>query len=251
MSDPGSEPLSSPPTPESAPEPTALWEDFIDVFFSPASVFERRKGWSAWPVLLGLTVVMVALFVSWQRLVGPVMDLEMQRAVAARVAEAPDMDPAQVEQMRAASRIFGPVGVAITFPLGVLLMAVVTLGLTRLFGATAGFAGVMGVMVYSQVVRPLQFVAGILQSFVLDVTRMDSVHDLSLSLARFLDQPEASSVMVNLAARVDVFILWATALIAIGLRVATGLSRSSAWVVAVLIWLLAAMPAAIGALTAG
>lgn len=245
MSDTAGDPLSSSPTPESPPEPApAIWEDFIDIFFAPAAVFERRKGWPAWPVLLGLTVVMVVLFISWQRMLGPVMDLEM----AARMAENPDLDPAQINQMRSAGRIFGAIGVAVAFPLGVLIMAAVTLGLTRMFGGKAAFKGILGIIVYSQVVRALQFVAGILQSFVLDVNRMDSIHDASLSLARFLDQPEASAVMVNLAARVDVFVLWATALIAIGLRVATGLSRGSAWAVAALVWLLATVPTVAGGL---
>jgi hypothetical protein len=248
MSETSGDPLSPSPNPDTAPEPTpGFWEDFIDIFFEPASVFERRKGWSAWPVLLGLTAVMVVLFIGWQRVLGPVMDLEM----AARMTEAPDLDPAQIEQMRSAGRIFGAVGVALAFPLGLLVMAVVTWGLARLFGATAGFAGVLGVLVYSQVVRALAFVAGILQSFVLDVNRLDSIHDVSLSLARFLDQPEASAMAVNLAARVDLFVLWATALIAVGLRVAVGLSRGSAWAVAAVVWLLAALPTVAGALIGG
>ena len=251
MSDTGGDPLSTSPSQEPAAEPTpAIWEDFIDIFFSPTAVFERRKGWSAWPVLLGLTVVMVLLFISWQRLLGPIMDLEMTRNVAARAAEGTELQPEQIEQMRSMGRIFGPIGVAITFPLGVLITAFVAWALARLFGVKAAFAGVMGVVVYSQVVRALQFIAGILQSFVLDIDRMDSVHDISLSLARFLDQPEASAVMVNVAARVDVFVLWATALIAIGLRAATGLSKGSAWTIAGLIWFLAAAATALGALAA-
>jgi hypothetical protein len=137
MSETSGDPLSPSPNPDTAPEPTpGFWEDFIDIFFEPASVFERRKGWSAWPVLLGLTAVMVVLFIGWQRVLGPVMDLEM----AARMTEAPDLDPAQIEQMRSAGRIFGAVGVALAFPLGLLVMAVVTWGLARLFGATAGWA---------------------------------------------------------------------------------------------------------------
>lgn len=240
-------------TPGAAPDPTleptpAVWEDFIDIFYAPVSVFERRRGWSAWPVLLALTVMVVLLFVAWQRTLGPVMDLEMQRATAERMAQNADPDPAQLDQMRSMGRIFGVIGMALGFPIGVVIMTLVGWGLARLFGAAAGFATVLGVMTYSQVVRILQYVVGILQSFVLDVSRMDSIHDVSLGLARFLDQPEASSFMVNLAARVDVFTLWATALIAIGLRVATGLSRGSAWAVAVLVWLLAALPALLGAL---
>ena len=244
--------LTPEPSPEWPPDEStepvpAVWEDFIDIFFAPTAVFERRRGWSAWPVLLVLTVVLVLLFVGWQRTLGPVLDLEMQRAAGEAMAQNPD----QIDQMRSVGRIFGVIGLAVAFPLGVVLMTLLAWALARLFGAAAGFATVLGVATYSQVVRVLQYVAGLLQSFVLDVNGMDSIHDISLSLARFLDQPEASAVMVTVASRVDVFTLWATALIAIGLRVATGLSRGSAWAVAILVWLIAAVPAVLGALMQG
>ncbi len=200
-------------------------------------------------MLLVLTVVIVLLFLSWQRMLEPVMELEMQRAAAGAAGQ--DIGPEQLEQMRSFGRVFGAIGLAIAFPVGIVLMALVAWALTRMFGAAAGFAAVLGVATYSQIVRVLQYVAGLFQSFVLDVNRMDSIHDISLSLARFLDQPEASSVMVNLAARVDIFTLWATALIAIGLRAATELPRGSAWAVAILVWLLAAVPSLLGALAQG
>lgn len=259
MSDHGSEVPHSgdaDPTPDPSPDPTAgeptgptpaVWEDFIDIWYAPAAVFERRKGWSAWPVLLVLTVVLVLLFVAWQRVLGPVMDVEMQRAAAGAMADQ-DLGPDQLEQMRSMGRIFGAIGMAIGFPFGVLMIALVAWALTRMFGAAATFATVLGIATYSQIVRVLQYVAGLFHSFVVDINRLDSIHDVSFSLARLLDQPETSSLTVNLAARVDLFTLWATALIAIGLRTAAGLSRGSAWAVALLVWLLAAVPALLGAL---
>lgn len=244
-------PGGSPPTSPTPEPPAAVWEDFIDIFFSPAAVFERRRGWSAWPVLLVTTAALVVLFMGWQNVLGPVMDVEMQRGMAEAMAENPELGPDQIEQMRSVGRIFGPIGLALAFPLGVVIMALVGWGLVKVFGAAAGFSTVFGVMVYSQIVRILQYVVGILQGFVLDMTAMDSVHDISFSLARFLDQPEASALAVNLAARVDVFTLWATALIAVGLAVTTKLSKGSAWAVAILVWLLAAVPTIIGPLMDG
>lgn len=244
-------PGGSPPTSPTPEPPPAVWEDFIDILFSPAAVFERRQGWSAWPVLLVTTAALVVLFIGWQNALGPVMDVEMQRGLAEAMTENPQLGPDQIEQMRSMGRIFGPIGMALGFPFGVLIMTLIGWGLVKVFGAAAGFATIFGVMVYSQIVRVLQYVAGILQGFVLDVDAMDSVHDISFSLARFLDQPETSMLAVNLAARVDVFTLWATALIAIGLAVATKLSKGSAWAVAILVWLLAAVPTIMGPLMSG
>ena len=238
----------NPPTSPTPEPPPAVWEDFIDIVFAPADVFERRKGWSAWPVLLVITAVLVVLFIGWQNTLGPVLDVEMQRGMAESMAENPDLGPEQIEQMRSLGRIFGPIGLALAFPIGVLLLGLMGWGLARVFGAAAGFKTVFGVMVYSQIVQVIRYLVGILQAFVLDVDRMDSVHDVSLSIARFIDQPEASALVVSLAARVDVFTLWATALMAIGLATATRLSKGSAWAVAIIIWLLAAVPTIIGPL---
>ncbi len=241
----------NPPTSPTPEPPPAVWEDFIDIFFSPSAVFERRKGWSAWPVLLILTVVLVLLFIGWQRTLGPILDVEMQRGMADAMAQNPNLGPEQIEQMRSMGRIFGPIGLALGFPLGVLITTLVAWGLARIFGAAATFATVFGVVVYSQVVRVLQYLVGLAQGFFLDINSMDSIHDISLSAARFMDQPDASSLLVNFAARIDVFTLWATALIAIGLAVTTKLSRGSAWAVAIIVWLLAAIPAVVGAIMQG
>lgn len=240
-----------PPTSPTPEPPPAVWEDFIDIVFSPTSVFERRKGWSAWPVLLVLTVVLVVLFIGWQNTLQPALEAEMQRGMAETLAENPDLGPDQVEQMRSMGRIFGPIGLALGFPVGVVMTSLVAWGLVRMFGAAAGFATVFGVVVYSQVVRVIQYMVGLAQGFFLDTDALDSIHDVSLSAARFLDQPEASDLVVNMAARVDVFTLWATALIAIGLVTATKLSKGSAWAVAIIVWLLAAVPAVIGVVVRG
>ena len=239
------------PGDESPAETAGVWEDFIDLFFAPRSVFERRRGWSAWPVLLVLSALLVLLFMAWQEILGPVMQLEVQRATAEAMSHNPELDAAQLEQMQSIGRLFGVIGMAVAFPLGILITAVVGWGLVGLFGGGAAFATVMGVVVYSQLVRVVQYVAGLLQALVMDVGSMDSVHDVSLSLARFLDQPGTSATLVDLAARVDVFTLWATALIAIGLSVATRLSRGSAWAVALIVWALAAMPTLLGGLIGG
>lgn len=234
--------------PEPEPSTAAVWEDFIDIFYAPSSVFERRRGWSAWPVLLVLTLLLTALVVTWQRAMGPLLDAEMQRAMAEAMAQNPEMEADQLGQMGSMGRAFGAIGFAVGFPIATLVVALVTWGLTRLFGATAEFAGVFGVVVYSRIVRLLEYALGLLQGSVLDVGRYDSIHDVSFSLARFLDQSEASSLAVQLAARVDVFTLWTAALIAIGLHTVTALTRERSWAVALLVWLLGAVPVLAGAL---
>lgn len=234
-----------------AEEKSAVWEDFIDIFYEPRAVFQRRIGANAWWVLLALTVVLTALFYAWQHAMGPVLDVEMQRAAARAMASNPNLTAEQMQRMQGFGRIFAVVGFAVTFPIGVLLAALVTWAVAKSMDAATGFAAMLLVVTYAQIVRVPQFLVGLVESFVMDMNRLDSVHDLSFSAARFLDQPAVSSTVLNLAARVDVFTLWATALIAIGLQVVAKLPRGKAWTAAVLVWLIAAIPQLIGGMFGG
>ncbi len=229
------------------PEKAAVWEDFIDIFYEPRAVYERRRGGKAWPVLLVLTLLLVALFYAWQHAFGAILDVEMQRAAMKRLAEGTELTSDQIQQMRRIGRMFGVIGFAVTFPIGVALTALVTWIVARAMGAVTTFAAMMLVVTYAQIVRVPQFVAGLIESFVMDVSRLDSIHDVGFSAARFMAQPSASPVLLNLATRADVFTLWATALIAIGLEVVAKMPRGKAWATAGLVWIIAALPQVIGA----
>ncbi len=229
----------------------ALWEDFLDIFYAPFSVFQRRRDRSGWLILLIVTVILTLLFFAWQRSVGPVLDVEMDRTIAEAVTQNPDVDPQQFEAMRSMGPVASVVGFALAFPLGVVLAALVTWVLARLFGAAATFGTMLMVVAYAQIVRILGFVLGLLQATVFGVAGLDSIHDVGWSVARFMDQPEASAMALGLASRVDLFTLWATALIAIGLATVTRLARANAWIVAILVWLIAALPTLAGGLMGG
>ena len=249
------------PAPEASPEPTAagvppaeekaaVWEDFIDIFYAPSAVFERRKGRSPWPILAVVTAALAALMFAWQGALEPVMSLEMQRAMAEGGAQG-GMSAEQMEQMGSMTRLFGWLAFVVSFPVMAMLTGLAAWGLTRMFGAAATFTTALLVVAYAQIVRTAQYGLGLLQTMVVDIAGWDSIHDASFSLARFLDQPDAGATLVALAARVDLFTLWATALIAIGLAVQTRLSRTSAWAVAGIVWALAALPALLGSTIGG
>lgn len=232
-------------------EKASVWEDFIDIFYAPSEVFERRRGRSPWPILAVLTLVLSVLFFLWQRVLEPVMALEMQRSMAEAMADNPDVTGEQFEQFGQLGQIIGLIAFVFGFPIGVVLVTLLTWGLVRMFGAAATFGGVLLVVTYAQIVRILQYAVVPLQAMFMDINQLDSVHDVSLGLARFLDQPEASALTVGLAERVDLFALWVTALIAIGLEVVIGLSRGKAWATALLVWLLASIPTLVGAIVGG
>jgi hypothetical protein len=77
--------------------------------------------------------------------------------------------------------------------------------------------------------------------------KLTSVNSVSFSLARFMDPDHTSAVLIALASRVDVFTIWVTVLLAIGLSVVGRIPRQQAAIAAAIVWLLGAIPAVIGA----
>ncbi len=214
-------------------------------------MFERRQAGGWWPSLLVLVVVTTLLFAAWQQVLGPVMEVDMQRAMADAMAQNPDLTQEDVQRMSGIGRVIGIVGFAIVFPITIAAIGIVLWAVGKLFGAVATVSSLIMVATYSQVVRVPQYVVGILQGAVLDTASMDSIHDVSLSLARFLDADTTDAVVMALGARVEVFTIWATVLLAIGLHVVGRVPKGSAYVAAFLVWLLAALPQVTGPLLSG
>jgi hypothetical protein len=78
--------------------------------------------------------------------------------------------------------------------------------------------------------------------------RLTGAARITVSLGALLDPDTASPVLMALLTRVDLFTLWQTALLAIGLQVTGKVSRSSSYIAAALIWLIGALPTVLGAL---
>lgn len=235
--------MSNPTLQEAPPgASTSVWEDFIDIFYAPRQVFERRRGAKYGLVLLVITVVVTVLFFASQ---GPLADAyaaEFQRGMANSNQE---MSAEQMAQAQRMGSIFGTVAVLVAFPIGVLLIGLVLWGLGKLFGfaATAGMA--ILIVTYAQFPRVLQSVVVLLQGFILNP---DSLAAVTLGPARFLDPNTTSAITMALLMRLDLFYIWSTILIAIGAQVIGRVPKVQSYVLAALVWVVGAVPGLVGAL---
>jgi hypothetical protein len=66
---------------------------------------------------------------------------------------------------------------------------------------------------------------------------------VSVGPARFMDPDTTNPGLLALAGRLDLFIIWSTVLIAIGLRVKGKISMAQAAIAAIVVWLLGSLPA--------
>lgn len=243
----GLSPLIS--SPETAMETTAaatipeqdasIWEDFIDIFYAPSAVFDRRRAGRFVLPLLILTVLLTLLFYATQ-----VVMPEATQADFARAMEGQDLTPEQIETAQRMSGIFGTVGYFIAFPIGVMLTGAVLWIIGKMLGATATFAAAAMVATYSQAPRLLQQLFSVLQGLLLD--SVNSLYRFTFSPARFLDPDTTPAITMALLSRLDLFTIWATVLLAIGLSVVGRIPRARAAIAAVAVWILAAVPVLLG-----
>ena len=71
---------------------------------------------------------------------------------------------------------------------------------------------------------------------------------VTLGVGRFLDPDVASPLLLAIVGRLDVFTIWVTVLLAIGLSVTGNISRQKAAIAAVVVWMLGALPLLLTAL---
>jgi hypothetical protein len=72
----------------------------------------------------------------------------------------------------------------------------------------------------------------------MDASKMVGLFSASLSVGKFLDPDTTSRAMYILAGRIDLFVIWQTVLLAIGLSVTGKITRSQAYIAAVIVWLI-------------
>ena len=236
--------MSEPPAPPPDETRASRWEDFIDLLYAPGSVFARRVEAPFGLPLLALTLVLTLLLHVNMTVLEPIYAAELERSF-----EAAGQPAAAMDEMRRIGRIFGLLAFALGFPLAMLVVGLILWGGTSLFGGVTGFRTAGLIATYSQLPVVFQQLAVIVQGIVLDVESMWSMHQVSVSAARFLP-PDADRIALALAARLDLFLLWSAALMAIGLVRASRLSTGQAVLLAGLIWGLASLPEIVGALLA-
>jgi hypothetical protein len=239
-----------------APEQEAVrqvpvWEDIIDIFYAPASVFARRSDGRFGLALVILTLAFAFLTISSQAALEPLYDAEFTRQMAKTLEANPELTAEQLGGMRSFSKITMLVFGVLFAPLVALVVGALTRLMGALFDAALTFKLAMMIVVYAQFPRVLQQVVAIVQGFLMAPESMTSRFAIGIGPARFLDVDTASPLVMALAERFDIFTLWTTVLLAIGLRVLGKVPGGKAYVAAALVWVLGSLPAVFGALAAG
>lgn len=243
-SDPGRQLDAQPPV---KAEKASLFDDFMDIFYSPSSVFARRENASFWIPMLIVSVLLGIIFIANRDLMEPIMDAEFDRAMAAG-AGGRQLTPEQLEQARKFSQGFATVGAFVGGPILILVTGLVLWLVGKFFDAKESLNAALVVASFAFVPRVVEGIVGRIQGLFVDPASLDSRYSLSLGFGRLLDPDTTSPLLLAIVGRIDVFTIWVTVLLAIGLAVTGKISRGSAAIAAAIVWLVGALPSIAGAL---
>lgn len=243
--------MTNPSGPDSSVATTSsagVWEDFVDIFTNPSAVFARRQNGNFWLPMLVVTIAIGGLFFATKGVMQPIMDAEFQRGAAAAMRKNPQITEEQMATMRGFQEKFAPIFVLIFVPIAIFLTGLVLWLIGKLFDAVETFRTALVVTAYAFVPKIIEVVLSTIQALVLDQSSLTSHYALTLGVGRFLNPDTASPFALALLGRVDVFTIWVTILLAIGLSVTGKIPRSRAYMAGACVWLIGALPALLGAL---
>ena len=229
--------------PVAAPEKSARWEDFVDVYLSPAELYARRRD-ESWTVpFLLFCAVSIVLYYAFL----PIGGLVWEAAMAENAP--PNADADQIRQSAQFMKYLGGVFVPIGYGFMIAIMALGLKLASAVLEPGARWRQAFTIATYAAYVGLIQQVLTTVSVYLKSRSSAVSMADTSFGLMRFM--PDADPVVKAMIGRIDLFALWSLALCAIGLVVIVGMSRGKAIAAAAIAWLLVALPGVVGALLQG
>ena len=229
-------------------EKAGVIEDFVDIFISPAAVYERRRDTSAWLPLIVVTVVLALAYLSTMGAMQPIMDAEYERGVKAMLESDSRFTREQMDQGRAFGEAIAKFMFVAGAPLAIFFCGLGLMLTSKLVDAKLALGTGVMIAAWAFVPRILGAVATAIQLQLMRPESLHGMYSISVGPARFMDPNTVSPMLVAIAGRFDLFILWTTALLGIGCSVVGRVSRFNGMLAAMAVWVLGTFLALYGAI---
>ena len=222
---------------------SSVWEDCVDIFFAPRSVYERRRD-GRWGVPLLIYTLLSAVLLFAAR---PMMQPMLDRQIAAQ-AEQMNQQEMSAEQRERAMEMsrgmmespYAIIPIALVVPIAVFLVALLLWVAGKLFGSTQSLGQSITIATFASFPRLLIGIIALAILYATGSEGMSSQYASGLSPATLM--PEGTSTMVlALLSRFELGTIWATVLLGVGTYVMGRVSKQSAAIVAVLVWIVATL----------
>ena len=235
------EPATAAPTPI---DNASMAEDFVDIFASPAKVFARRAKASPMVPYLVVCAVMIALFFASKNVLAPIFDAQIQKAFALQMKTNPQFTQEMADKAKGFANIATSIGGVIGVPILLLIVGFVTWIVGRFFmSSTLTFGTALLISAFSWIPRIVASAIVLVEGLTMDVSKMTSPYQLQVAASRFFDPASMSDGLYQLLGQIDVFAIWGTVLVAIGLMHAGKLDKSKATITAVIMFVCGCLPA--------
>jgi hypothetical protein len=229
MTSPTVDPIVAPP----AEKPAPLWEDFIDIFYAPSSVFRRRENLSPWPAILIISALLLIVSFATYNAMSGAIETEVRRQLAKNPQMTQDMIDKAMKFTSWTTRLGG-----IFYPIVIAVAAFLTWLIGKIVGAKQSYQVAMVMVAYASIVDVVKAIVTGAQALLMDSASLTSIYNLSLGPARFVDPVTVSPVTLAIYNRLDLFNIWYAVLLGIGMHVTGKVSKQNATIFAVLYWLL-------------
>jgi hypothetical protein len=168
----------------------------------------------------------------------PIWEAEFQRGAN------PVTTAEEAEVARRWAVVLAPVMASLMFPIFVFLLGANVWLVTRTARGetTLRYLQAVTIATFAYYPRLVEAVVNSVQALLMDEGSVTTRYDLNLGIARFLDPATTGPILIAFLSRIDVFTIWVTVLIGIGIRNMAGTSAAAAARAAVLAWLIGAIP---------
>jgi hypothetical protein len=218
----------------SAAKPS-LVEDLLEIFYAPSRVFARRAG-TGYGVPLLVVALLSAIFAFANRSVtSAIFDAEFTRRSAEAMANNPQITQEMMNQQRGISEAIGGAVFYVAMPILIFVVAFFVWIAAKMISAKLDYAAAVLIVTFAQIPRLLASLLTTVQGLVMDTSTITSQHSVGFSPARFMD-PSTQRQVLDVVGRFDIFTLWATLLIGIGVAVIAKVPRSKGYVAAGIVW---------------
>jgi hypothetical protein len=218
--------------------------DLLEIFYAPRAVFARRRGGEFGLPLVALVVIVAIVTVATASLMQPLWDAMIAKGIATGAAS---MTPAQMETAKSFGEKITMVGQPITFLILPFVIGLLIWLVGKFAGVKQGYGVAVMIATLALFPRIIGIIAAAVEAAFMPDSAFTSPMAFSIGPARFVDATHAP-VLAAVLSRFDLFTLWSTLLIGIGVMVTARATRQQAWITAVGVWLIAFIPALWGAL---
>lgn len=224
-----------------APEKSGLLDDLLDVFIAPTKLFARDIKGRFFAVMMIVSILVAVLGFVNRGVLYTAMESEYLRSMVAAQAENPQLTEEMMQQGKAIAIGAQTYGLIVLMPIIIFCIGLMTFLASKIVGADVNFGAALTIGAFAYAPRIIEQVLIAVQGVALDGASFTSRFQFSIGAARFL-APDFPIGLASVIARTDLFTVWVTVLIGIGIAKIGKVEATKAAIAAVIVWVLGMIP---------